>query len=83
MYDGAPGNRHCCALVLRIAVVEMPLPPRLLRVRMGYHYPQRCASEERASEGRGVLPPGGPRTPGRRPTLLRALCGRDVELLSL
>lgn len=37
-----------------------------------YHYPQRCASE-RASEGRGVSPPGGPL--GTRPAahvLLRA-----------
>lgn len=27
----APGNRHCCALVLWIVVKEMPLPPGLLR----------------------------------------------------
>lgn len=62
---------------------EMPLPPGLLRLRLRCPLTRSvvCASE-RASEGRGVSPPGGPRRPGRRLTLLRALwTGTDVELL--
>lgn len=83
-YDGAPGKSsllrsgpldprrgNAATAGATAPAPALPLPAAL------------CMREsERASEGRGVSPPGGPRRPGRRPTLFRALwTDGDVALL--
>lgn len=95
-YDGAAGRIVIAALWSSGSPPrKMPLPPGLLRLRLRYHYPQRCVcSRERASEqaraeacrrlaGRGDQA-GGPRCCarfGRTGTLRYCTCseGKDTS----